>query len=92
MSAEEKQRRLHDAIQGVLDDGEIAIAWTLTVDVAGLDDTRYLAHRAGGGPDGNSRPSAWTALGMLEASSEVARRHVLGATSDHSAPEDEEGS
>lgn len=60
---------VHQAIQEhLLDEGEIAINWVLTIDVAGPDDTRYLAHRSGGGVDGEDGPMCWTALGMLQAS------------------------
>jgi hypothetical protein len=74
--------RLHQAIQDYLDDGEIAIHWTLTVDVAGPDNSRYLAHRAGGGADGHDFPMAWTALGMLRASVGVAEAQLLDQTGD----------
>jgi hypothetical protein len=75
VNAENKdaQRQVHEAIGGLLDDGEIAICWVLTIDVAGPNDTRYLAHRAGGGHDGNDNPMAWTAAGMLQASADMAR-------------------
>lgn len=79
----DEKRAVHDAIQAWLDDGEIAIAWTLTIDVAGPDDMRYLAHRAGGGHDGTDNPMAWTALGMLRASVGVAERQLIEDTLDY---------
>lgn len=79
---DEAKARVHDAISGLLDEGEIAIAWTLTIDVAGPDDTRYLAHRAGGGADGMDNPMAWTALGMLRASVILAEEQVSACTLD----------
>jgi hypothetical protein len=75
-------RKVHDAIGGLLNDGEMAVAWTLTIDVAGPDDGRYLAHRAGGGIDGGSPPTVWTALGMLRAGADVAAAQIAGATED----------
>lgn len=82
MTYDEARKRVHEAIGGLLDEGEIAIAWTLTIDVAGPGDTRYLAHRAGGGFDGNEGPMAWTALGMLRASMKVAERQLYETTED----------
>lgn len=82
MTDQEAQAKVHEAIGGLLDEGEIAIAWTLTIDVAGPDETRYLAHRAGGGFDGNDRPMMWTALGMLRASVGVAERQLADSTGD----------
>jgi hypothetical protein len=91
MSIEEDAKAtLHHAIQGILDDGEIAIAWVLTVDVAGPEDVRYLAHRAGGGGDGHDNPMAWTALGMLRASVGVAERQLADQTEDDPEDADEE--
>jgi hypothetical protein len=74
---DEAYRRVHEAIGALLDEGEIAICWTLTIDVAGPDNVRYLAHRAGGGHDGTDGPMAWTALGMLRASVGLAERQLL---------------
>jgi hypothetical protein len=84
-----EQREVHDAIGGLLADGEIAIAWTLTIDVAGPDSMRYLAHRAGGGIDGGDAPMMWTALGMLRASAQVAEAQLAEGTVD--AEDDEAG-
>jgi hypothetical protein len=82
MSDEEARRRVHEAIGGLLNEGEIAVSWVLTIDVAGPDSTRYLAHRAGGGADGDDLPMAWTALGMLRASVGVAEQQLLDMTRD----------
>jgi hypothetical protein len=76
----EAHQAVHDAIGELLDEGEIAIAWTLTIDVAGPDETRYLAHRAGGGFDGTDSPMIWTALGMLRASVQVAEDQLRDCT------------
>jgi hypothetical protein len=76
------QHRVHDAIGGLLDEGEIAVSWVLTIDVAGQGDLRYLAHRAGGGADGEDGPMAWTALGMLRASAALAEQQLLEGTRD----------
>jgi hypothetical protein len=76
------QLALHEAIQACLGDGEIAVCWTLTIDVAGPDDTRYLAHRAGGGADGHSHPSLWVALGMLLASARTVEDQLSDNTHD----------
>jgi len=59
------KQQVHEALADFLDEGEIAVSWCLTIDVAGPDGIRYLAHRAGGGADGQDTPMAWTALGML---------------------------
>ena len=82
MTDDQAQQRAHEAIGGLLDEGEIAIAWTLTIDVAGPENVRYLAHRAGGGHDGTDRPMAWAALGMLRASVGVAEAQLLDSTRD----------
>lgn len=87
---EEAQRHVHDAIGGLLDEGELAIAWVLTIDVAGPEDVRYLAHRAGGGHDGGNSPMAWTALGMLRASVGLAEAQLLEYTRDTEDEEEEE--
>jgi hypothetical protein len=79
----DEQHRLHEAIESILDEGEIAISWVLMIDVAGPDRRRYLAHRAGGGADGSDYPMAWTALGMLMGSADVARKQLLDSTQDH---------
>lgn len=80
---------VHEAIGGLLDDGEIAICWTLTIDVAGPDDVRYLAHRAGGGTDGGDAPMAWTALGMLRSSMKLAEAQLYDQTRDADDDQDE---
>jgi hypothetical protein len=80
--ADDAKRRLHEAIGAVLDEGEIAVSWCLTIDVAGPDDIRYLAHRAGGGIDGQDNPMAWTALGMLRASVQCAEEQLSQMTVD----------
>lgn len=82
-------RRVHEAIGLLLDEGEIAINWTLTIDVAGQGDIRYLAHRAGGGHDGTDAPMAWAALGMLEASAGLAREQLLCCTVDDDDDEED---
>lgn len=87
--SDDAKRRVHEAIGGLLDDGEIAVSWVLTIDVAGPDNVRYLAHRAGGGADGDDNPMAWTALGMLRASAGVAEAQLLDMTVD--IDEDEDG-
>jgi hypothetical protein len=84
------QRAVHEAIGDLLEDGEIAVCWTLTIDVAGSDNTRYLAHRAGGGADGTDNPMAWTALGMLRASMKVAESQVHELTFDTNPDDDDE--
>lgn len=86
---DEAARALHEAVGGVLGDGEIAIAWTLTIDVAGPNEARYLAHRSGGGIDGTDHPQVWTALGMIRASLQVAEDQLRDCTVDED--DDEEG-
>lgn len=90
MSEEDAKQRVHKAIQGLLDEGEIAICWVVTVDVAGPDEVRYLAHRAGGGVDGDDNPMAWTALGMLQASVGVAKHQLLDMTVDEDDEDEDE--
>ena len=87
---DEAAKAIHEAIGASLDEGEIAISWVLTVDVAGPDDTRYLAHRAGGGADGTDAPMTWQALGMLEASAQLAADQVRDCTVSAEDDEDEE--
>lgn len=76
MRHEDAQRKVHEAIKAFLRDGEIAINWVLTIDVAGPDDMRYLAHRSGGGVDGTDNPMAWAALGMHETAADLARMQL----------------
>lgn len=90
MSEADAKRQVHEAIGDWLDEGELAICWVLTVDVAGPDGTRYLAHRAGGGADGADNPMAWTALGMLRASAGVAEAQLLSTTRDVDEDEDDD--
>lgn len=87
----EAAQALHEAVGGVLDEGEIAIAWTLTIDVAGPDGTRYLAHRSGGGIDGTDHPQVWTALGMLRASLQVAEDQLRDCTVDEDEHDEDGG-
>lgn len=82
MSYEAARQRVHEAIGDLLEEGELAVSWCLTIDVAGPENTRYLAHRAGGGADGQDAPMAWTALGMLRASMKVAEQQLRDATAD----------
>lgn len=74
------QETLHRAIQNILDEGEISVNWILTIDVAGPNDIRYLAHRSGGGVDGNDSPMIWHALGMINAAKVVAEKQVSDVT------------
>ena len=80
---------IHVAVSDSLDEGEIAVAWCLTIDVAGPDGMRYLAHRAGGGHDGTDKPMAWTALGMLRCSAQLAEDQMRDGTED-ADPDDED--
>lgn len=80
MTWEEARAAIHEAVQAAVEEHEIAVSWCLTIDVAGRDGGRYLAHRAGGGGDGSDPPMAWAALGMLEASCDVARRQLADWT------------
>lgn len=79
---EQAQLDVHSALSSYLDEGEICVGWTLTMDVVGPDDTRYLAHRAGGGVDGTDTPTMWTALGMLQASADSAATQLRECTVD----------
>jgi len=76
------QQAVHEALRLYLGDDELAVGWCLTIDVAGPDDTRYLAHRAGGGHDGTNSPMIWTALGMMRASCQVAEEQLRESTTD----------
>lgn len=78
----EAQRLVHDALEAFLSENEIAVGWTLTIDIAGPDERRYLAHRSGGGHDGTESPTMWTAAGMLQASADVARAQLAESTVD----------
>lgn len=80
--SDDAKRAVHTAIGGLLDEGEIAVAWTLTIDVAGAEDVRYLAHRSGGGVDGLDVPMVWAALGMLRAGVQVAEDQLRACTED----------
>lgn len=65
------RERLHTAIRDLLDESEIPVCWCLTIDVAG-PESRYIAHRSGGGHDGNEHPTLWAAVGMLQTSADLA--------------------
>lgn len=95
MTEEERDaaaKAVHEALAGYLDDGEIAVSWCLTIDVAGPDGVRYLAHRAGGGAEGTDGPMAWAALGMLRVSAQLAERQLAEMTfdPDHDDDHDDE--
>lgn len=81
------QREVHAALQHFLGDNEVPIAWTLTIDVAGMGGGRYLAHRAGGGLDGQEAPMTWVALGMRQAAADDARDQMRGITVDADSDE-----
>jgi len=84
------RQRVHEAISGLLEEGEIAVAWTLTIDVAGPDEDRYLEHCSGGGHDGSEPPMVWAALGMLRASVGFAEEQLLDMTQDTEVDEDDD--
>jgi len=84
------RKRLQEAITSMLDEGEIAIHWVLIAEIAGPNNTRYLAHRAGGGIDGSEAPMTWTAYGMLRASMDVAAQQLLQMTFDLGEDEESE--
>jgi hypothetical protein len=86
---DEAAKAVHQALTDSLDEGEIAISWVVTIDVAGPKDVRYLAHRAGGGADGTDAPMTWQALGMLEASAQLAADQVRECTISADEEEDE---
>jgi hypothetical protein len=87
---DEAAEAVHRALSDSLDEGEIAISWVVTIDVAGPEDIRYLAHRAGGGADGTDAPMTWQALGMLEASAQLASDQVRECTVRAEDDEDDE--
>jgi hypothetical protein len=86
---DEAQARVHEAIGGLLEEGEIAVSWSLTIDVAGPDDTRYLAHRSGGGLDGCDSPLVWHVLGMQAAAVRVTEDQLSDCTIDADGDENE---
>lgn len=90
LSDEAAAKAVHRALSESLDEGEIAISWVVTIDVAGPDDVRYLAHRAGGGVDGADAPMTWHALGMLEAGAKLAADQVRECTYFVGDDDDEE--
>lgn len=73
---------VHESLGTMLDDGEIVLRWHVTIDVAGPEGVRYLAHRAGGGHDGSDKPTIWEVTGMLQSSLDVARRQLDETTED----------
>jgi hypothetical protein len=81
---------VHDALRGYLEDGEIAVHWAVTIDICRPDGGRYLAHRYGGGIDGNDSPMAWVALGMLQAGADGARDQLREGSTDVEDVEDQE--
>lgn len=68
------QRETHAALQHYLDSGLIT-SWVAVMEVA-TPEGRYLAHRAGGGSDGQEAPLAWTALGMLRSGAALAEQQI----------------
>lgn len=82
MTDDDAGRAVHEALGLFLRENEIAVAWTLTIDVAGEGGLRYLAHRAGGGADGSDSPMAWTYLGMVRAAMQAAEDQLRDATED----------
>lgn len=77
---EAAQLAVHKALGAYLEDNEIAVGWVLTIEVLTDRGVHGLCHRAGGGMDGSGAPTAWAALGMLQASSDVARDQMKGMT------------
>lgn len=88
--AEAAQRKVHEALGAYLEDNEIAVGWVLTIEVLTDQNVHGLSHRAGGGMDGTDGPSAWTALGMLEASADVARDQMKAMTWEPSDQDERE--
>lgn len=52
----------------------------LVIDVVGLNGGSYLAHRHGGGADGNEPPAMWTEAGMLAAALDGVRAQIHDST------------
>lgn len=85
----EAARAVHDALSAYLDDGELVIGWAVVIDVAGPNDTRYLAHRYGGGHDGGESPTVWTALGMPRGGALAAEEQLRDGTRDYEEDDDD---
>jgi len=79
---EAARARVHEALRDYLEDDEIAVSWVATIEVIKADGCHALLHRAGGGIDGSNHPTAWTALGMLTASSDLARQQIADSSDD----------
>lgn len=75
-------RVVHEAAKGYASEGEIVVNWVMTLEIARPDGGTYLAHRSGGGIDGDENPSIWAALGMLEASVDLARCQLRECSDD----------
>lgn len=79
---ESARRLVHAGACDYAEDGEVVVGWCIVVEVARPDGGRGLLHRAGGGLEGAEAPVAWTAAGMLMASSDLARAQMYGSAAD----------
>lgn len=88
MSAERKQQAVHEAITAFVADaeGQVVTKWMVVVEISDPAGHRWLAHR--GGTFDGLRPQAWDALGMLEASVEIAREQLRDMMRDPYEDED----
>lgn len=68
------------AAQELINDGEIIVGWCIVLEVVRPNGDRYLAHRAGGGQDGEQLPPMWTELGMLQAAANNVAADIRAST------------
>lgn len=65
MSEEFDYAKAHAGLSELIDEGEVIVKWAAVIEVMGPNDTRYLAHRAGCGVDGEDSPMTWDVIGMM---------------------------
>lgn len=86
------QKTVQDALGAYLAEGEIVVAWTVTLEVMSPKHGRFLAHRVGGGMDGADSPTDWALYGMRGAAYEISKERMRLGTRPVEHPDDmEEG-
>ena len=88
------QQAVQEALQEYLNEDEIVVAWTVTMEVMSLTHGRFLAHRTGGGGDGQDAPTTWALYGMrgaaLDSSANDLRRGIRRIEHPDDADEEDE--
>lgn len=83
------RRTVHSALQEMVEEDEVIVGWGIVIDVVTIEGERYLAHRNGGGHEGDEPPTLWALAGMHESALDLARNQLSEGTFDATDDEDD---